>query len=161
MKCPTFCDPMDCSLQGFSVHGIFQVRILEWVAIPFSRNWKPKLFPNPGIESRSPALQVDSLPSEPPGKTKIEVSLCKSAFASLWYCNSKHLKTIATENLQCFHFTPTAPVITTLEPCFALILSCWKANCLTKTNHMYVYSTCVSDSCHIIPSSPLAIEVQK
>ena len=35
--CPTICDPMDCSLPGFSVHGIFQTRILEWVAIFFSR----------------------------------------------------------------------------------------------------------------------------
>ena len=34
---PTLCDPMDCSLTGFSVHGIFQERILEWVAILFSR----------------------------------------------------------------------------------------------------------------------------
>ena len=34
--CPTLCDPMDCSLPGFSVHGIFQARILEWVAIAFS-----------------------------------------------------------------------------------------------------------------------------
>ena len=36
-SCLTLCDPMDCSLSGFSVHGIFQARILEWVAIPFSR----------------------------------------------------------------------------------------------------------------------------
>ena len=35
--CPTFCDPMDCSLPGSSVHGIFQARVLEWVAISFSR----------------------------------------------------------------------------------------------------------------------------
>ena len=35
--CPTLCDPMDCSLPGFSVHRIFQTRILEWVAISFSR----------------------------------------------------------------------------------------------------------------------------
>ena len=34
---PTLCDPMDCSLPGFSVHGIFQARVLEWVAISFSR----------------------------------------------------------------------------------------------------------------------------
>ena len=34
---PTLCDPMDCSLRGSSVHGILQARILEWVAIPFSR----------------------------------------------------------------------------------------------------------------------------
>ena len=35
--CLTFCDPMDCSLPGSSVHGILQAKILEWVAIPFSR----------------------------------------------------------------------------------------------------------------------------
>ena len=33
--CPTLCDPMNCSLPGFSVHGIFQARVLEWVAIFF------------------------------------------------------------------------------------------------------------------------------
>ena len=36
-SCPTLCDPMDCSLPGFSVHGIFQARVLERVAISFSR----------------------------------------------------------------------------------------------------------------------------
>ena len=36
-SCPTLRDPMDCSLPGSSVHGIFQARVLEWVAIPFSR----------------------------------------------------------------------------------------------------------------------------
>ena len=36
-SCLTLCDPMDCSLPGSSVHGILQARILEWVAIPFSR----------------------------------------------------------------------------------------------------------------------------
>ena len=35
-SCPTLCDPMDCSLPGFSVHGIFQARVLEWGAIAFS-----------------------------------------------------------------------------------------------------------------------------
>ena len=46
--------------------GIPQVRILEWVAIPFH---SPGHLPNPGIKPRSPALQADSLP-EPPGKPK-------------------------------------------------------------------------------------------
>ena len=46
--CSTLCDPMDCSLPGSSVHGILQARILEWVAIPFSRD-----LPNPGIEPGS------------------------------------------------------------------------------------------------------------
>ena len=35
-SCPTLSDPMDCSLSGFSAHGIFQARVLEWVAIAFS-----------------------------------------------------------------------------------------------------------------------------
>ena len=35
--CLTLCDPTDCSPPGSSAHGIFQARILEWVAIPFSK----------------------------------------------------------------------------------------------------------------------------
>ena len=34
--CLTLCDPMDCSLPGSSIHGIFQARVLEWGAIAFS-----------------------------------------------------------------------------------------------------------------------------
>ena len=45
------------------VHGIPQARILEWEPFP-----SPGDLPNPGIKPRSPALQADSLPSEPPGK---------------------------------------------------------------------------------------------
>ena len=48
-SCPTLRDSMDCSLPGFSVHGIFQARILEWVAISSSRD-----LPDPGIEPKSP-----------------------------------------------------------------------------------------------------------
>ena len=42
-SCPTLCDPMDCSLSGFSVHGILEARTLEWVAISFSNAWKWKV----------------------------------------------------------------------------------------------------------------------
>ena len=49
-SCPTLCDSMDCSLPVSSVHGILQTRMLEWVAIPFSR-----ALSDPGIESRSTA----------------------------------------------------------------------------------------------------------
>ena len=63
-SCLTLCDPMDCSLLGSSVHGIFQARILEWVAIFFSRGSS-----DPGIKPRSPVLQADALLSELPGKT--------------------------------------------------------------------------------------------
>ena len=59
----TVCDPVDYSPPGSSVHGILQARILEWVAILFSRD-----LPNSGIEPRSPALQAVSLQSELPGK---------------------------------------------------------------------------------------------
>ena len=57
---------MDCGSPGSSIHGISQARIPEWVAIP-----SPGDLPDPGIETLSPvspALQADSLPSEPPGK---------------------------------------------------------------------------------------------
>ena len=47
-------DPMD-----YTVHGILQARILEWVAFPFSRG---------SSQPRSPSLQTDSLPFEPQGK---------------------------------------------------------------------------------------------
>ena len=53
------CDPMDYSPPGSSVHGILQARILEWVAIPFSRE---------SSQPRLPAFQAESLWSEPPGK---------------------------------------------------------------------------------------------
>jgi len=51
---PTLCDPVDCSPPGSSIHGILQARILEWVAISFSR-----VLPDPGIKPRSPILQAD------------------------------------------------------------------------------------------------------
>ena len=54
------CDPMD-----YTVHGILQARILEWVA-----SLSPEDLPNPGIEPRSPAMQADFLPAEPQGKSK-------------------------------------------------------------------------------------------
>ena len=63
--CLTLCDPMDCNLPGSSVQEILQARILERVAMP-----PPGDLPNLGIEPRSPALQTDSLSSEPPGKPK-------------------------------------------------------------------------------------------
>ena len=50
-SCLTLCDPMDCSLPGPSVHGIFQAIVLEWIAIS-----SPEDLPAPGMEPRSPAL---------------------------------------------------------------------------------------------------------
>ena len=51
-SCLTLSDPMDCSLTGSSVHGIFQARVLEWGAIAFSGPLSlalPKLFLNKGL----------------------------------------------------------------------------------------------------------------
>ena len=62
--CGTLCHPMDYSLPGFSVHGILQARILEWVAIPDN----PGNHPNPGIEHTSPASQAYSYACDVPLK---------------------------------------------------------------------------------------------
>ena len=59
----TLCNPMDCITPGSPVHGICQARILDWLPCP-----PPGDLPNPGIEFKSPTLQVDSFPTEPPGK---------------------------------------------------------------------------------------------
>ena len=76
-SCPTLWETTDCSLPGHSAHGILQARILEWVAIPFSRGssqpgnqtqvsliagrfftgWE-SLIPWPGIKHAPPALRV-------------------------------------------------------------------------------------------------------
>ena len=65
-SCLTLSYPMDCSLRGSSIHEIFQARVLEWVAISFSRGSSP-----PKDEPRSPALQADALPSELLGKALV------------------------------------------------------------------------------------------
>ena len=68
----TPCDSMDCSPSGFSVHGILQARLQEWVAIPFSRgSSRPR--------DRTCLLdllhwQVDSWPWAPPGKPLLSVA---------------------------------------------------------------------------------------
>ena len=59
-SCLTLCDPMDCNPPGSSVHGILQARILECVAMPFSKG-------SSRLRNRTQVscLQTDSLPSEP------------------------------------------------------------------------------------------------
>ena len=72
----TNCDPKDCSPPGSSVHGILQARILEWAAIPFSRD-----LPDLGMELESPAMQADSLPFDPPGNPYIFSKQLKHKFS--------------------------------------------------------------------------------
>ena len=58
--CPTFCNLMDCSLPGSSVHGISQARILEWMPL-----LSPEYLPKPGIKPTSPALAAGFFTTEP------------------------------------------------------------------------------------------------
>ena len=64
-SCPTLCD-----LMNYTVHGILQARIQEWVAFPFSRGSS-----QPRIEPRSPASQADSLPTKLSGKPCLQIML--------------------------------------------------------------------------------------
>ena len=70
-SCPTICNPLDCSLLGSSVHGIFQA-ILEWVS--FSRESSRPLSSRTHVFCVSPALQADPLPAEPLRKSKCSIS---------------------------------------------------------------------------------------
>ena len=67
-SCPTLWDPTD-----YTVHGILQARILKWVAFPFSRGSSQTR-----NRTRSPALQVDSLPTELSGKPKLKTYVTES-----------------------------------------------------------------------------------
>ena len=61
--CLTLCDPMDC-IAYQALQSMEFSRQEYWSGLPFL---SPGNLPNPGIEPRSPALQADALPSEPPG----------------------------------------------------------------------------------------------
>ena len=65
-SCPKLCDPMDCNLPGSSIHGIFQARILQWVAFSYSRESSP---PTDRTHiSVSPALAGRFFTTAPPGQ---------------------------------------------------------------------------------------------
>ena len=82
------CDPMDCSLPGSSVHEISQARILEWVAMPSSRD-----LPHPGIKPGSPSFLVDSLPLSHQGSVRACVCVCVIyAYYSAMIIKSWHLQ---------------------------------------------------------------------
>ena len=72
--CLTFCNAMDCSLPGSSVHGISQARKLEWVAISFSRgSSRPRNQPSSPV---SPVLAGRFFTTASPGKLIITMGLC-------------------------------------------------------------------------------------
>ena len=69
-SCLTISDPMDCSLPGSSIHGIFQARVLEWVAIAFSD---------------TSCIGSQFIATEPP--RKLFYSLCFSQILLVWFTN--------------------------------------------------------------------------
>ena len=79
-SCATLCDPMDCSLPVSSVHGILQARVLEWVAISFSRGYS-----QPRDWTWSPALRSRFLTTGPLGKAL----QCDLELFIDWFCWSR------------------------------------------------------------------------
>ena len=91
-----FCDPMDCNLPGSSVHGILQARILEWVAMSFSRgssqprDWIHVFYIAGGFFT-----------TEPPGKPKRVLELTNHrTTTSILYILSKKIKHFHTNTLK-------------------------------------------------------------
>ena len=97
-SCPTLSDPMDCSLPGSSVHGIFQARVLEWGAIAFSVSKITYsltfVAPNSYLSGLKPVatlLTIDSLPrcilmySPPPAMAELRPSANTSVCSTLYF----------------------------------------------------------------------------
>ena len=76
-SCPTLCDPVDCSLPGSSVRGIFQARILEWAAIYFSRgSSRPRDWTmSPALQGRLSTIWTPGLVLRSPVKIRISIEL--------------------------------------------------------------------------------------
>ena len=88
--CLTLCESMDYSPPGSSIPGILQVRILEWIAIPSSR------------ELRSPSLQADALPPEPPRKPMNTGVGGLSLFQRIFHIAGEFFTSWATRDAQLF-----------------------------------------------------------
>ena len=113
--------PMDCSLPGSSVHGIFQARVLEWVAISFSRGIFPTQGPNRSLQltwslpliwslpltwvSRTVGRRFSALPSEPPGSFQLQLQAltkCPTSLSSSQLQNGSRFR-VFLEPLHTFH----------------------------------------------------------
>ena len=100
---------MDCSPPGFSVHGISQARILEWLPLP-----PPGNPPDPGIEPMSPALQADSLPLSTWKARPQLLGGCKLKHPLHTSCREKALSTAAAGGLKALpqpEFLPSSSFI--------------------------------------------------
>ena len=112
---PTLCNPMDCSPPGYSVHAIFQARILEWVAISYSRGSSR---PGDWTSPVSSELLVDSLPAKSSGKPGWSYTGFNVPYAffgalplqswrcsSCWLTYSEKLKKILCWRLTTYNYT--------------------------------------------------------
>ena len=133
-SCLTLCDPLDCSLPGSTIHGIFQARVLEWVAISFSRD-----LPDPEIKPRSlasPAFAGGFFTTEPPGKPRILRASSKS----------KYLPEAHVSGTQTFLYLPGEPVINCV---IRSVLWLRVSESVRKTRHLFTlvdhFSTNKSD----------------
>ena len=102
--CLSLCNPMDCSLPGSSVHGILQARILDSVAIPFSRGSSQSR-----DEPSSPALHADSVPCKPPGKIPDKTESSKSTMQTELSQVSSSTKLLSLEAKMSHHWTGASP----------------------------------------------------
>ena len=89
---------MGCSLPGSSIDGIFQAKVLEWVAISFSRGW---IFPTQGSNLGLPTLQADALPSEPSEKPTLQVKQCTNVIGVCLFQNLEWPLETAEEKRLC------------------------------------------------------------
>ena len=107
-SCPTLCDPTYCVPHWAPLFmGILQARILEWIVMlssrESSRDWT---WGSPGIEPSPPALQADSLPSEPPVKPKgqLGVLASKQTWINCLEGSYVHHYTTNIEVMKCINF---------------------------------------------------------
>ena len=159
-----FCNPMDCSLPGSSVHGVSQTRLLEWILV------NSEDLPNLRIKSASPALAGTVFTTEPPGKPigGYSLLLIRYCLKSKKYAISTyhHYKLLPTLTVRSKSQSPnkiskvsltlpivSCPLLLTLCPYVCslhLHLYCCSANRLTCTIfldsiHMYlIYDICFS-----------------
>ena len=101
--CPTVCDPMDCSPCQAPLSTEFS-RQEYWGGLPFP---SPGDLPDPGIKPRSPALQVDSLLSEPPEKSHFKTHNCSILKTFLLILKLKETSRFEDERLQAYGYIPS------------------------------------------------------
>ena len=143
-SCPTLCDPMDCSLPGFSVHRFFQARVLEWVAIAFSRgsSWPRDRTRVSHIVGRRFTLWVTREALLRPG---LNMSVCLTGLSAS-RLDPSYLSVTLQPQVLCSHALPTycifqcsfnsPSVLPTFLALFSFSLPPFLPSCLWNTAHM-------------------------